>query len=161
MTSPGETSGNSDPLFLRAMERYGGREAVGSTLWLEGVETVSFRGETGELQVLTPADLANDEKVEATHRWPMTHIGRADPEDLALVTKEAWMRRAILPAIPLRITGDTTRPPLKLDADLKVFRVPRELARYAGVVSETITEINDGEEQPVNRDQSLAFSLRF
>lgn len=152
MTDRSETGGQ-DPLFMRAVERYGGREAVGSALWLEHTESITYFDEAGNPQTITPSDLVADEKKEAEQNFPMVHLWRTPTQDAALVARETWLRRTILPTLPLRVTGDKTKPPLKFDADLKVFTVPRELAQYTGIVAE--------ENAAITEDKSLAFSLRL
>ena len=153
MADIGESTTGGDPLFLRATERYGGREAVGSTLWLEHFESITFTDESGAEQVLTGEDLIADEKREAESGYPHVHIGRAQREDALLVPTESWLRNTFLPALPVRIKGDTAQPPLKLAADLKVFTVPTDLTRGAGVIAV--------ESNAPNRDVSVTLSLRM
>ena len=151
MADTGESLGG-DPLFLRAAERYGGREAVGSALWLEHFESITYSDEAGAIQTITSKDLAEDEKRESELGFPNVHIGRAYKQDASIVTKESWLRSTFLPTLPVKITGDSSQPPLKFEADIKVFTVPRELARGAGVIF-------DGSDP--NRDASVTLSLRF
>jgi|SRR6185312_2425528 len=153
MADSGEHITGGEPLFLRATERYGGREAVGSTLWLEHFESITFTDDSGAEQVLTGKDLADDERREAESGYPHVHIGRAQKEDALLVPTESWLRNTFLPALPVRIKGDTTQPPLKFAADLKVFTVPTDLTRGAGV---TVLESN-----APNRDVSVTLSMRL
>ncbi len=160
MSGIGETAGSGEPLSMRAVERYGGREQVGSVLWLEHVDSISFTDESGESKLLLPKDLKRDEETLTGN--PINELNLAYSQDAALVMKERWLRGIILPTLPLRITGDRSQPPLKFDADLKVFRVPRELARHTGVIMEQRQIVVDGEiDHDLNEDSSISFSLRF
>jgi len=153
MADSGEHSTGGDPLFLRATERYGGREAVGSTLWLEHFESITFIDDSGMEQVLTAKDLADDEKRESESGYPHVHIGLAQKEDALLVPTESWLRNTFLPALPVHIKGDTAQPHLKFAADLKVFSVPKDLTRGAGV---TVVE-----SKAPNRDVAVTLSMRL
>ncbi len=153
MADPDERLTGDEPLFLRAAERYGGREAVGSTLWLEHFESITFTDEAGTEQVLVAKDLVDDQKREAESGYPHFNIRRAHKEDALLVSKESWLRNTFLLALPVKIAGDTAQPPLRFAAELKVFTVPRDLARSAG----TVAFWSSGP----NRDVSVTLSLRL
>lgn len=141
----------------RATERFGGREAVGSALWLEHTDGIDFVDENGDVHTLTQDDLVNDELREAAESYPRTNLGRIYSQDIDLVTRESWLRRTLLPTLPIRISGDLSEAPLRLTAELAVFRVPRELARYAGIISEVL----DQSAQEAQENGSLGLSLRL
>ncbi|HEY5442203.1 MAG TPA: hypothetical protein VIJ68_01555 [Candidatus Saccharimonadales bacterium] len=158
MADAGEKGAPQDPLALRAVERFGGREAVGSVLWLEHAESITFEDEAGVAHVLTPGNLAEDGAKLAGH--PETNLNTYHNQDAAIVRKEIWLRGVMLPTLPVKISGDRTLPLLKLDAELKVFTVPRELARYPGTIHE-FQAVEGGELRSRSDDTSLALSLRF
>ena len=158
MADAGEQGGFQDPLLtMRAVERYGGREAVGSVLWLEHTDSITVTDESGALRTFTPGDLAEDEaKLAGSHEQDLQ---RYRGQDADTFTKVQWLRGVMLPTLPVKISGDKTQPPLKFDADLKVFTVPHELARYPGIIHDY--EAAEGELRSRGDDTSLALSLRF
>lgn len=153
-----EFGGKSFP--LRPSERYGGREAVGSVLWLEHAEGITFTNEDGSTVLLHPEDLAKDEA--AAKGSPFSKLRKAMAGDTLLLAKEQWLREYVLRMLPLRIAGDPAQPPLLFKAELEVFTVPQELTVNPGVIAQTETITNDeGEERDLTRERAISFGLRL
>lgn len=145
---------------FRPSERYGGKEAVGSTLWLEHVDGINFLKEDGSSVLLNPQDLVNDEaRIKGS---PYLELGRSYEWDTLLLTKEQWLREYVLRMLPLRITGDPNQQPLLFNAELKVFTVPQELTVNPGVIEQSvITMDNEGKERDLTKEKAISFALRF
>lgn len=141
----------------RATERFGGREAVGSALWLEHVDDITFLDEVGEPHVLTPADLAEDEVREANAGYPSVRLDRIYGHDADFLTRESLLRQTMLPMLPLRITGDTSREAVRFNAEFSISRVPRQLAQYAGILA----EIGNEAVEKASESGSIMLSLRL
>lgn len=146
---------------LRPSERYGGKEAVGSVLWLEHVEGIRYTNEDGSTVLLRPEDLTKDES-EAPRGSPFFSLKTAMSGDLLLRSKEEWLRNYVLRMLPLRITGDPAQPPLLFNAELKTFTVPQELTVNPGVIDQVeIVTGDEGRERDLTRERAISFSLRL
>lgn len=144
----------------RAIERYGGKEAVGSVLWLEHTEGIKYKAEDGSEHFLTPKDLVADE-VQGP-RSPGFTLKRAMKEDASMVTRETWLRNFVLRMLPVKITGAKDQPPLIFNADLEVFTVPQGLTVNPGVIKEvSVVDDQEGKQRDLTKEQGITFALRL
>ena len=144
----------------RPSERYGGREAVGSALWLEHVEGIKIQNEDGSNTLIKPDDLTQDEsKAKGS---PYLALKRAMTGDTLLLSKQDWLRRYVLRMLPLKLVGDATQPPVLLNAELIVSWVPQELTVNPGVISQQVTTRDDeGNERDLTKEKAITFGLRL
>jgi len=167
-------SGEDINLPQRAIERYGGLEAVGSVLWLEHVQGIRYQDEDGSEIFITPEDLAAEEA-----RYPhdrLSVLKKALPEELMVTDKKDWLRVMALHILPLRIKGNPELPPVQFDAEFKLFQIPKDLARsptvvvsyeFTGSLSEFMGEESEDETDEESRpsrkpsDYTIAMSLRL
>jgi len=144
----------------RASERYGGIEAVGSTLWLEHADGIQYEKEDGSTALLRPEDLTKDESMMKGS--PHLKLMQAMSGDTLLLTREQWLREYVLRMLPLRITGDRTQAPLLLNAELKIFTVQQRFTVNPGVIYEQQGIIKDGRvERDLTKEQAITFALRL
>jgi len=94
-----------DNFGIRNTERYGGREAVGSALWLEHSSGLVIPAEDSE-DLITPEDLAADEADFKQYGYIQAH--KIDKETLDGLSTTQLLRNYLLPTLPMRISGDTT-----------------------------------------------------
>lgn len=123
---------DTDDFGIRNTERYGGREAVGSALWLEHSGGLVVPTEDGD-DLITPEDLVADEADFKQYGYIQTH--ELDKETLDSLSTTQLLRNYLLPALPVRISGDTTKPKLTLETEVTTFKTPRDFARSAGVIA--------------------------
>ena len=129
------TSGEDLTPSIRAIERYGGFEAVGSTLWLEHVEGIRYRDNDGTEILIKSEDLAAD---QTAHPRPnrLRMLQRSLVEELSITDKKDWLRSIALHILPLRIAGNPELPPVLFDAEFRIFKTPKDLARSPTVVDD-------------------------
>lgn len=141
-----------DNFGIRNTERYGGREAIGSALWLEHSSGLVVPTKDGE-DLITPEDLVADEADFKQYGYIQRR--KLDKETLDGLSTTQLLRNYLLPALPVRISGDTTQPKLALKTEVTVFKTPRDFTRSAGIIAVQ----SFGEE--AERDFVPTFSVRF
>lgn len=141
-----------DNFGIRNTERYGGCEAVGSALWLEHSSGLVIPTADGE-DLITPEDLVADEADFKQYGYIQPRT--LDKETLDGLPTTQLLRNYLLPALPVRISGDTAKPKLSLETEVVAFNAPRDFTRGAGVIAVE----SFGEE--AEKDFVPTFSVRF
>ncbi|HVW23564.1 MAG TPA: hypothetical protein VHB51_03745 [Candidatus Saccharimonadales bacterium] len=114
---------------VRNTQRYGGREAVGSALWLEHCQGLVVPADSADA-IITPGDLRADEKDFATNGYVQPH--KLDRKVLKGLASTQLLRNYLLPALPVRMTGDSRMEELLLSTEVITHNIPVELTDSVG-----------------------------